>query len=243
MTSGPNIIIIVPTYNERENINLLVETVTKVVPYAKILFVDDNSPDGTATLIKKLQENNRNILLIERSAKLGLGTAYIAAFKSVINNKLADIVITFDGDLTHPVQAIPYMVSRIGEYDLVIGSRYVKGSKFIGWPIHRRALSFFSNLGGSILARLPIHDITSGFLVIKDKVLANIDLDKIHSDGYAFLIELKYLAIKHNFKATEYPITVIERRAGKSKLSGGVITETVFLIFRIFFKLYDKKNT
>ena len=235
MTDG-HIIIVIPTYNERENIKPLVSGINAVLPEAKILFVDDNSPDGTASVIKELQRDNPDILLIQREAKLGLGTAYIEAFRKILQERLAEIIVTMDGDLSHPIEAILPMVNLLNSNDLVIGSRYIKRGEIKNWPLHRKLLSYFANMYARSLINIPFHDMTSGFMAIKASVLSEINLNQINSDGYAFLIELKYLISRIGNKISEYPITFTERRLGKSKLSSKVILEAVILPIKIFLR-------
>jgi len=236
MAEKNQIVIIIPTYNELENIDPIVKGIFEFLPHAKIFFVDDNSPDGTANKIQKLQNTNSNILLLKRKAKLGLGSAYLEAFHEVIRKQLGQVIVTMDGDLSHPISALSIMTNLVNDYDLVVGSRYIHGGGIKNWPIQRKLLSYFANFYARTFTRTPIYDMTSGFMSFKIGVLGIIDLDQIHSDGYAFLIELKYLFYHSKARILEYPITFTERRLGESKLSGGVIAEAVWLPIRFFFK-------
>jgi dolichol-phosphate mannosyltransferase len=237
------IIVVIPTYNERENITALVYGILKVLPTVSFLFIDDNSSDGTALKIKELQkEASPNILLLERKTKLGLGSAYIEAFREIIKNKLGKTVVTMDGDLSHPFTALPAMLDLAKQNDLVVGSRYVSGGAIVNWSRSRRLLSKFANLYARAFTRMPIRDLTSGFMVFNSATLTKISLDKIHSDGYSFLIELKYFISGITPKIAEYPIIFTERKSGKSKLSLKVILEAVMLPPEILLKTLMKSS-
>lgn len=240
MTVKTGVIIIVPTYNEHENIEPLVQSVSAAVPAAKILFVDDNSPDGTALKIKELQENDPRIFLLERNVKSGLGSAYVEAFKEVIRRRLGHIVVTMDADLSHSVEALPAMIASTEKYGFVVGSRYIDGGGTAHWSVWRKLLSRLANIYARILTGIGIADLTSGFSAVRTEILTEINLEKIRSDGYSFQVELKYLVHRGGHTIFEYPILFRERRAGKSKLSGKVVVEAIFFPWRIFLGLHSK---
>ena len=228
-------IIIIPTYNEIENVENMTRKVMSLKKEFNILYVDDSSPDGTAAKIKQLQEEFSNrIFLEERKGKLGLGTAYLHGFKWAIENKY-DYIIEMDCDFSHnPDDAERlYDACRNGGADLSIGSRYTKGGKVKNWPLNRILMSYFASVYVRMILWIGIKDTTAGFKCYKREVLEKINLDGVTFKGYAFQICLKYAAVKHGFKVVEVPITFIDRVYGESKMSTGIFKEAFFGVWKM----------
>jgi dolichol-phosphate mannosyltransferase len=225
-------IVIIPTYNELNNIQRLVPELLELYPLLHILVVDDNSPDGTADLVDQLSQKDERVKLIKRSGKMGLGTAYVAGFKYALENNY-DAVIQMDADFSHDPKEIKNFLELIPIYDLVIGSRYIYGVRVINWPIRRLLLSYFANLYTRIITGLPVKDGTGGFKCIRREVLQSIDLDSIHSNGYSFQIEINFIAWKKKFKLTEMPIVFVDRVKGTSKMSKKIVREAVFMVWKL----------
>ncbi|MEO0143546.1 MAG: polyprenol monophosphomannose synthase [candidate division WOR-3 bacterium] len=227
------ILIIIPTYNERENIKPLIYEIFKVIPQANILIVDDNSPDKTYEVVEEISKNDNRVFLIKRAGKFGLGTAYVEGFKWAILNNY-DVVVEMDADFSHQPSDLLRLIQKIQEgYDLVIGSRYIEGVNVINWPMKRLLLSYFANLYARIITGVPIKDLTSGFKAIRVSALKSIDLDKIKSNGYAFQIEIHFKIYNKKFKVTEIPIVFYERRSGNSKMSKKIILEAALMVWRL----------
>lgn len=223
-------IIIIPTFNEKENIENIIKKVFSLEKEFNILIVDDNSIDGTANIVKKLQKiYPKKLYIEERSKKLGLGTAYIHGFKWALT-KSYEFIFEMDADFSHnPEDLIKlYNTVKNNEGDLSIGSRYVKGVNIVNWPMSRLLLSFFASKYVKIVTGMPIHDSTAGFKCYKKEVLQKIKLDKIQFVGYAFQIEMKFKAWKYGYKIIEVPVVFTDRKAGTSKMSGGIFFEAVF---------------
>lgn len=225
-------LIVIPTYNEKDNIKRLVALINKELPAADILVVDDASPDKTGAAVKLMAKSNKRVKLIERSGKLGLGTAYVEGFKYALAHKY-DYIFEMDADFSHDPKYLPDFMEAIKKNDLVIGSRYVNGISVVNWPIRRLMLSKFANLYARTITGLPLTDLTSGFKCYRSSVLKAIDLDKIHSDGYAFQIEMHYKAWKKGFKIKETPIIFVDRHAGSSKMSKHVIAEAALIVWKL----------
>ena len=226
-------LIVIPTYNEITNIKTLVERLFgQGNESIELLFVDDNSPDGTADLIKELMEKEKRIHLLERPGKLGLGTAYVQGFKYAIKEQY-DYIFEMDADLSHNPDDVPRILNEMKYYDLVIGSRYVTGVNVINWPLSRLILSVGANWYTRIITGLPLHDCTAGFKCFRREVLEMIDLDKIRSDGYSFQIELHYKTWKQNFRIKELPIIFTDRLSGSSKMSRKVMVEAAGMVWRL----------
>ena len=236
-------VIVIPTYNEATNIQNLVKLIVKATnDQVDLLFVDDNSPDGTAEIIKKMKEENARIHILERPMKMGLGTAYVSGFKFAIQQKY-DLVFEMDADLSHNPADIPRILKAMDNFDLVIGSRYLTGVNVINWPLSRLILSLFANWYTRTITGLPLQDCTAGFKCFRRKVLETIDLDNIRSDGYSFQIELHYLAWKSKFRIKEMPIIFTDRESGSSKMSRKVMIEAAFMVWRLKFnEWFSKKN-
>ena len=235
MISLDKTVVIIPTYNEISNIQNMLETLERLHPSLHVLIIDDGSPDGTATVIKKFQNSKKNLHLLERKGKLGLGTAYIKGFKWALENKF-EAVVTMDCDFSHEPEAIPSFTEKIGQYDLVIGSRYTGGIRIMNWPMQRLLLSYFASIYARLITGIPFFDSTGGFNCYSRKALSTLNLDKIFSIGYAFQIELKYKVWSMGLPCIEVPITFFERTEGKSKMSRKIIVEAVVNVFRLRFK-------
>ncbi len=228
-------VVIIPTYNEIANIEKMLETLNRLHPALNILIIDDGSPDGTANIVKDFQKKKQNLFILERSGKLGLGTAYIKGFKWALEKKF-QAIITMDCDFSHDPEAIPSFVEKIGAYDLAIGSRYTGGIRIMNWPMQRLLLSFFASIYAKIITGIPFSDSTGGFNCYSNKALSALNLDRIFSIGYAFQIELKYKIWSMKLPCIEVPITFWERTNGKSKMSRKIIFEAVINVFRLRFK-------
>ncbi len=231
------ILVIIPTYNESENILNLIPEVLKYTSLDyqwNVLVVDDNSPDGTATMVESLK--SENIYLIKREKKSGLGTAYVTGFKFAIE-KSFDYVFEMDADFSHDPKYLPIFIDLIEQgNDLVIGSRYVNGVSVVNWPISRLILSYYANIYTRIVTGLKVKDTTAGFMCYRVSVLSQIDLNKVNSNGYSFQIEMKFKLSRKGFKLTETPILFIDRRAGSSKMSRKVVYEAYFMVWKLKFK-------
>jgi dolichol-phosphate mannosyltransferase len=225
-------LIIIPTYNETENIERLIEEIRKLDRGFHILIIDDNSPDGTGRIADGLAIKHSEISVIHRSAKLGLGTAYITGFKYSLENNY-DLVFTMDADFSHQPKYLIDLLEKAKEYDLVIGSRYIEGGIILNWPLHRLILSRGANFYVRMVTRLPIFDSTGGFNCYRKEILEKTDLDRIISDGYAFQIEIKYRLWENGFSIKEVPITFIDRARGTSKISKRIIFQALFLVWKL----------
>ena len=225
-------LIIIPTYNEAPNAEKIITEVLQQSDMVEVLIVEDNSPDGTAAIVKKMMETNPRIHILERERKLGLGTAYVAGFKYAIQNKF-DYIFEMDADFSHNPKEIPIMLSKMDECDLLIGSRYIKGVNVVNWPMKRLILSYSANIYTRLITGMPIHDATAGFKCYKRKVLESLDLDSIRSNGYAFQIETNFLAWKKGFTLMEMPIVFVDRRVGVSKMNKKIVYEAAFMVWKL----------
>jgi dolichol-phosphate mannosyltransferase len=225
-------LIIIPTYNEAQNAEKIITEVLQQSEMVQVLIVDDNSPDGTAAIVKKMMETNPRIHILERERKLGLGTAYVAGFKYAIKNEF-DFVFEMDADFSHNPKEIPIMLGKMNECDVLIGSRYIKGVNVVNWPMKRLILSYSANIYTRIITGMPVHDATAGFKCYKRKVLESINLDGLKSNGYAFQIETNFLAWKKGFKLLEMPIVFVDRRVGVSKMNKKIVYEAAFMVWRL----------
>lgn len=238
-------IVIIPTYNEIENIEKIIRAVAGLDKQFDILVIDDGSPDGTANAVKRLMadEMKGRLFLIERSGKLGLGTAYIKGFKWALQHDY-EYIFEMDADFSHDPQDLPrlYDACATEGYDVAIGSRYVTGLNVVNWPIGRILMSYFASKYVRIVTGFKVHDTTAGFVCYKRRVLQTIELDKIRFKGYAFQIEMKYTAHKIGFKIKEVSVVFVNRREGTSKMSGSIFGEAFFGVMRLrldgFFRKY-----
>lgn len=220
------IILVIPTYNEAENIKNLISDIFLQNSKFEILIVDDNSPDGTWRLVEELSVKDSRIHLLKRGKKEGLGAAYKAGFVWAIRNEY-DIIFQMDADFSHDPGYLNNIKEAISSCDVVIGSRYVKGGKIIGWGLRRTLLSALGNFYARCITNVPLRDLTSGFNCWRREVLEDINLYSVKAEGYSFLLELKYRAHRSGFKMFEYPITFKDRVNGKSKLNGSIIREAI----------------
>ena len=224
--------VVIPTYNERDNIVRLAEEVLKQHPSIQILFVDDNSPDGTGLIADELAGQNERIKVIHRAGKMGLGSAYCAGFRAALGMG-ADYLIEMDADFSHDPTVLPVFLEAIQGCDLVIGSRYLNGVSVVNWPIRRLMLSVFASLYTRMITGLPVKDCTSGFKCFRRSTIEAIDLDTVGSDGYSFQIEMNYRCMEKGLKIVEVPIIFIDRHAGSSKMSKKIVREAVFLVWKL----------
>ena len=224
-------LIVTPTYNEGKNIETLITTLFGLNSQYHILVVDDNSPDGTAKIITKLQTKYTNLYLADRPKKRGLGTAYCYGFKWALERDY-NYIVQIDADLSHNPEDVPIMIDLLKDKDLVIGSRYCDGISVVRWPLRRLILSYFANLYSRIVTGVNIKDLTAGFKAWRRKVLEDIDLDNIRSQGYAFQIEMNFHAKRKGYRIHEHPIIFIDRTIGESKMSRAIMFETAWMVWR-----------
>ena len=226
--------LIIPTYNERENIAPLIDRVRRAAGNEPILFADDNSPDGTAAEIRRWQKDDPHIHLMVRPGKGGYGSACRQAMQKALDENLDDHLIQFDADLSHPPERLPQMIALLQKWPVVIGSRYVAGGGSQNWDFRRKLLSYGANLYGRLLTGVPVHDMTAGYVGYRAEALRRIDLDRIHSEGYAFLMEMKFNLHRKGVRFAEFPIVFVEREAGKSKFSRKIMLEGVRFPLKAF---------
>ena len=217
-------LIIIPTYNELENLRPLLQAIFSFLPVADVLIVDDNSPDGTGKLADEIHSENSQVHVLHRLGKLGLGTAYIAGFKYAMTHGY-EAIFEMDADFSHDPRYLPDFLKAIEHADLVIGSRYIPGGDTPNWSLLRRFVSGGGNLFARFMLGIPVRDCTAGFRCYRKKVLESIDLDTVQAQGYAFQVELAYRATRQGFKVVETPIVFMDRRVGKSKMSHKIFVE------------------
>lgn len=226
-------LVVIPTYNEAGNIENLINRIFSLNDSKiEILVVDDNSPDGTGELVSRRRKTEPRLHLLQRPAKMGLGTAYVAGFRYALQNGF-QYIFEMDADLSHNPDDLPRLLEKMNGYDLVIGSRYLTGVNVINWPLSRLLLSLFANWYTRTITGMPINDCTSGFKCIHRRVLEAVALDGIVSNGYAFQIELHYKIWRQGFRICEVPIVFTERREGKSKMSRKVQFEAATMVWRL----------
>lgn len=230
--SNQKSLVIIPTYNELENLPRLIPAVLSQDESIHILIVDDGSPDGTGKYVKEEMIKNDRIHLLEREKKMGLGTAYIAGFKYALQNNY-DFVFEMDADFSHDPNELKNFLTAIKENDLVLGSRYINGVRVLNWPMARLLLSFFASVYTRIITGMPIKDATGGFKCFRRKVLEAIDLDKVKSNGYSFQIEMTFKAYSKGFRIKEIPIIFSDRVKGKSKMSKKIVREAVTMVWKL----------
>jgi len=227
-------LVIIPTYNEIENVENVLRKVLSQSKELEILVVDDNSPDGTGDLVENLSKTEKRIHLLRRAGKLGLGTAYIAGFKYALTKDYG-LIFEMDADLSHDPDEIPNFIEAAEGADLIIGSRYINGVNVVNWPLQRLLLSLFASLYTRVITRMPIRDITGGYKCFRREVLEVIDFDKIHSGGYSFQIEMNWLVWKDGFRIKEMPIIFVDRTVGKSKMSNAIVREAILIVWKLGF--------
>lgn len=230
-----NIVIVIPTYNECENIPLLIPEIRKQLPEAHILVVDDNSPDGTAQIVKDLSLSIPNIHLLNRDKKEGLGKAYLAGFSWALKRNY-DLIFEMDADFSHSPEYLPKFVETARNADLVIGSRYMNGTvNVVNWPLQRLLLSYFGNIAARLIAGVEIMDCTGGFKCFRADTLKKIDIDKIASSGYSFQVEMNFYVQKAGLQIKEIPIIFKDRELGDSKMSSKIVREAMGLLWKLRF--------
>lgn len=228
-------LIIIPTFNEAENIIKLINEILSLEingTELEILIIDDNSIDGTSSLVKKL--GSPRVKIIDRERKMGLGTAYIRGFKYAIENNY-DYVFEMDADFSHDPKSLPNFIKKLDSYDVVIGSRYIQGIAVVNWPLSRLMISIGASIYTRMITFLPVKDVTAGYMCYRVSSLKQIDFNKVKSNGYSFQIEMKYRMWKKGFKLIEIPIVFIDRRAGVSKMSRKIVYEAAFLVWKLLF--------
>ncbi len=237
-------LVIIPTYNEKENIEAIITAVMELPLEFNVLVIDDGSPDGTAAIVKNLMAGKfkNRVFLVERSGKLGLGTAYITGFKWAIEHK-ADYIFEMDADFSHNPQDLLklYDACANGGADLAIGSRYVTGVNVVNWPMGRVLMSYFASQYVRTVLDIRIHDTTAGFVCYKRHLLETIELDKIRFKGYAFQIEMKFTALQCGAKVKEVPIIFVNRVLGTSKMSGGIFSEALLGVVQLKLESLSRK--
>ena len=228
-------LVIIPTYNERENITRIIGAILEQDDRLEILVVDDGSPDGTGEIVDSIMQHETRLHIIKRPRKMGLGTAYIAGFGYALQN-CYDFVFEMDADFSHDPAHLPQFLSAIENADLVLGSRYRNGKvTVVNWPINRLLLSYFANVYARVVTGLPLWDATGGFKCFRRKVLEAIDLTHVRSNGYAFQIEMSFRAWRKHFKIVEIPIVFVDRTEGQSKMSGSIVREAIWMVWRLRF--------
>jgi dolichol-phosphate mannosyltransferase len=227
-------IIIIPTYNERENIDPLIERLLALPYELHVLVVDDRSPDGTADCVKEWQAKSPRVHLLQRAGKMGLGSAYRDGFKYALGNG-AEYIFEMDADFSHDPDAIGGFLEHAEQYDVVLGSRYLHGVTVINWPLSRLILSYSANVYSRIVTGLPLRDATGGFKCFRRRALEGIRLDRVKSDGYAFQIEMSFKCWKKGFTIKEIPIIFVDRRAGVSKMNQRIVWEAAWMVWRLRF--------
>lgn len=233
-------IIIIPTYNERDNIKRVIDGIFLNVSNLDILVVDDGSPDGTGKIVKEIMKRDKRVHLIERPEKMGLGTAYIEGFRYALSRGY-DFVGEMDADLSHRPSDLKKLVASIKNYDMVVGSRYIKGGSVKNWPMIRRFLSRGANIYARLLTGVSIKDLTAGFVLYRRKVIETILKERIKTDGYGFQIEVKYHVYRKGFKIKEVPIQFEDRKVGRSKMDGKIIFQAFFLVLKLFYKRLKRR--
>ena len=225
-------LVIIPTYNESENVGRIVPLVLEKDPSINVLIVDDNSPDGTGRIADEMANQDERISVIHRQSKSGLGTAYITGFKFALENGY-DLVFEMDCDFSHDPKYIVEFLKAAKDVDLVLGSRYISGVNVINWPMSRLLLSYYANVYSRLVTGLPVRDATGGFKCFRREVLEAIDLDRVKSNGYSFQIEMSFRAWKKGFKIKEIPIVFEDRKVGQSKMSKRIVREAVWMVWRL----------
>ena len=234
------VLIIIPTYNEKDNIGLLVPSIETTVPGVHILVVDDGSPDGTSAFVKEMGKQRKNLFVLDRPRKEGLGKAYIGGFHWALSRGY-EYIFEMDADFSHDPKYLPDFLAAIEHNDLVIGSRYKCGVNVINWPMKRLLLSYCASIVARIITGLPLRDCTAGFKCFRRAVLEKISLDTIDSSGYAFQIEMNFFTWKNKFRIAEIPIVFTDRQRGTSKMSTKIIREALVLLWKLrFVSIFDR---
>lgn len=230
--AGERALVILPTYNERENLTTVVPGILRQDRRLEVLIVDDSSPDGTGDLARELAVENPRVHVLERPRKMGLGTAYLTGFQWALERGY-DYVFEMDADLSHDPRHLPEFLQAIETHDLVLGSRYLRGVTVVNWPLSRLLLSMSANLYARVVTGVPFTDLTGGFKCFRRRVLEELNLSRIRSEGYSFQIEVTSRAWTRGFRIAEIPIVFVDRTKGESKLSRGIIWEAVWMVWKI----------
>ena len=225
-------LIIIPTYNELDNVKKLIPDILNRHSNVDILIVDDNSPDGTAEFVMEFGKTNESVKILKRQKKMGLGTAYVAGFKYALQHNY-DYIFQMDADYSHDPKELQNFFNKIEMYDLILGSRYLTGVNVVNWPMRRLLLSYFANLYTRIITGLPVKDTTGGYKCFRREVLEKINFDNISSNGYAFQIEMTFKAWKKGFRIGEIPIIFIDRTSGTSKMSKKIVREAILMVWKL----------
>lgn len=225
-------LVLLPTYNEKENIERIIPEILKQDDRLFVLVIDDNSPDGTGKIADRIASRNPRVLVLHREKKQGLGQAYIAGFRWALEHGY-DYVFEMDADFSHDPKYLPDFLKTIKDNDIVLGSRYISGVNVINWPMMRLLLSYYANVYSRVITGLPLRDATGGFKCFRRKVLESIDLSEVRSNGYSFQIEMSYRAYKKGFRIKEIPIVFVDRTAGTSKMSKHIVREAIFMVWRL----------
>jgi dolichol-phosphate mannosyltransferase len=225
-------VVVIPTYNERDNLERLTRQILSQDPALQLLVVDDNSPDGTGALADRLAAETGRVSVLHRAGKLGLGSAYREGFRLALDMG-ADLVVQMDADFSHDPEILPVFFEKMRDSDLVIGSRYLNGVSVVNWPLRRLMLSYFASVYTRVITGLTISDCTSGFKCFRRGALEAIDLGRVRSDGYSFQIEMNYRCVELGFRVTEVPIIFIDRHAGSSKMSKRIVREAVLMVWKL----------
>jgi dolichol-phosphate mannosyltransferase len=223
------VLVVIPTYEERDNLGPVLSRLHAAVPEADVLVVDDASPDGTGELADEMAAADRRIRVLHRDGKSGLGAAYLAGFAAALRDGY-DIVVEMDADGSHPPEDLPALLAALGDADVVLGSRYVPGGTVRNWPAHRQLISRAGNFYSRVALGVPIKDITAGYRVFRRQVLEELDLGEISSQGYCFQIDMAWRAVQGGFRVHEVPITFTERERGASKMSGAIVVEAFWRV-------------
>lgn len=229
-------IILLPTYNESENIERIISQIFSYIPSIYVKVIDDNSPDGTSKLVRNLMSKHPNLSLLERSGKQGLGKAYTHGMQEVMKDSSFTHLFMMDADMSHDPKYLKEIIKQSEKFDLVVGSRYIKGGATVGWEMWRKVLSFFGNMYARTVTRMSVHDMTGGYNCINIQKLKKVDLDRVSSSGYAFIMELKYALHKAGAKITEVPIVFVNRYGGESKISNNIISEGIMAPWKMVWK-------
>jgi dolichol-phosphate mannosyltransferase len=225
-------LIIVPTYNERENVVALLERIFAYVPGAHVLIVDDNSPDGTGAIADQSAAEDPRVHVMHREGKQGLGSAYVAGFRYALDRDY-EAVFEMDADFSHNPESLPVFLGELENADLVLGSRYLNGVTVVNWPIKRLILSYSANVYSRVITGMRVKDLTGGFKCFRRRVLESIDWSRVRSDGYAFQIEITFKAWRKGFRIREIPIMFVDRKAGESKMSRRIVYEAAWMVWRL----------
>ena len=224
--------VVVPTYNERANLEELIPRVLGQLPDIEMVVVDDGSPDGTGEYADSVAAEDPRVHVLHRAGKMGLGSAYVYAFTHALTTD-TELIIQMDADFSHDPDVIPELVEQAATHDVVLGSRYITGANVVNWPLRRLFLSYFANVYTHIVTGLPLRDSTGGFKCFHRKVLAAIELDSIRSDGYSFQIEVNFRSWRKGFSMVEIPIVFVDRHSGTSKMSRRIVWEAMWLVWRL----------